>query len=76
MFPQPPTRGGPSLSNSYRPLLTYTSRWKPSAEVEQRLREGRIIGEDETPQRMIVRVLGELWGIERTFGTPFMRQVD
>jgi len=58
----------PSEVISEKPV--FVSNFEPSLEAERVLRTGRILGEDETPQRMIERVVQTLFvEPEKKFGT-------
>lgn len=48
---------------------TYRSNFKPSILAEGILRDGRIISSQETPQRMIERMVATLFSVEGKFGT-------
>lgn len=48
---------------------TYRSDFKPSLFAEGVLRDGRIISLQETPQRMIERMVTTLFSVEGKFGT-------
>lgn len=58
---------------------TYRSNFKPSILAEGILRDGRIISSQETPQRMIERMVATLFSVEGKFRTPsseIQRMVD
>lgn len=48
---------------------SYKSQFKPSVYAEGILRNGRIISLQETPQRMIERMVATLFSVEGKFGT-------